>query len=128
MTQTFVIPIAAIGAPRMTRRDTWKKRPCVVAYHQWRDIVRAHCKDVPSADRVEALRVYCRFVPPGSMRRRKVVCGSLKRTKPDVDNIAKAVMDCLWEQDQAIADVRVRKVWSLDENMQIEIESAPSAE
>ena len=34
--------ITPVPAPRMTRSDRWKKRPCVLRYFAFRDEVKAH--------------------------------------------------------------------------------------
>src|SRR3990167_9026587 len=38
---TFTIKGEPMGKPRMTRRDKWKQRPCVLAYRSWADSARA---------------------------------------------------------------------------------------
>ena len=35
-----------MGKPRMTQRDKWKKRPCVLRYHAFRDKMRHVIKSI----------------------------------------------------------------------------------
>ena len=42
-TPSFLIPVTPMGAPRQTQRDKWAKRPVVVRYHAFRDVVRLTC-------------------------------------------------------------------------------------
>jgi len=109
----------------MTQRDKWAKRPEVVRYRDWCDLVRATAgKDVPDASLVRELNWTAYFEPPQSwsMKTRAAVIGTCHRQKPDRDNIDKAILDCLWpEGDSAIAAGTIRKVWDWNARLEIEI-------
>ena len=49
-----------VPKPRMTQRDKWAKRPCVLRYRMWADMVRATVgQAVPSAGHIHlVLRFY----------------------------------------------------------------------
>lgn len=46
-----------------------------------------------------------------SGKERERMMGTFKDTKPDVDNIQKGVLDCLFEQDQLLVRVMAEKIW-----------------
>lgn len=47
-----------------------------------------------------------------SQKKRAQVAGHPHQTKPDADNMLKAVCDCLREEDSGIWSVSMRKYWS----------------
>lgn len=108
------IPGSPIGKPRMTQRDKWKKRPCVLRYREWADKVRDAAGTIPSAGKVRSLSWVATFVPPDSWSKKKrdASIGTLHRSKPDRDNIDKAVLDILYPGgDSAIALGSIEKRW-----------------
>lgn len=117
------IPGKPIGKPRMTQRDKWKKRPCVMRYRDWADVARIHAGDVPKPDRIESLDWTAYFAPPQSWskKRRAAALGTLHRSKPDRDNIDKSVLDVLFPDDSGIASGHIRKVWGVPERIEIVI-------
>lgn len=119
----LVIPGPAPGKPRMTNRDRWAKRPAVVRYRDWCDLVRSIAGDVPAAEKVTCVDITAHFEPPKSWSKRKRCAhiGAMHRTKPDCDNITKAVLDCLWQDDSRIAWTITRKRWDWNARLEIEI-------
>jgi Holliday junction resolvase RusA-like endonuclease len=111
--QRIWLPGTPIGKPRMTQRDRWAKRPAVVRYREWADRLRAAAGPVPPAETVLELAILAQFEPPKSWskKRRVAVIGELHRSKPDLDNVAKAVMDALFPEDSAIAKGTFEKRW-----------------
>jgi Holliday junction resolvase RusA-like endonuclease len=48
-----------------------------------------------------------------SEAKKAAMAGSAHRQKPDIDNVAKAVLDALWpDGDEAVAWLTARKVWA----------------
>lgn len=120
----LVIPGPAPGKPRMTRRDKWAQRECVMRYRDWCDRVRQIANgDIPAAESVAELNWAAFFAPPKSWskKRRVAAIGTLYREKPDRDNIDKAILDCLFQQDKAIAVGRIEKRWDWHARLEIEI-------
>lgn len=119
----FTIQGEPIGAPRMTRRDKWKKRPCVERYFAWKDSARAAAGVLPMADHIESLSWTAYFEPPQSWSKlkRTAVIETLHRSKPDRDNIDKAVLDALFERDAAIARGTIQKLWDWTPRLEVEI-------
>lgn len=101
--------IQLIGKPRMTQRDRWKKRPCVLRY-------RAMCDEL----RLSGLKLPSRFLliaflpmPASWPATRKRACdGQPHLNKPDADNISKGCMDALSPSDSHHWDGRCIKLWA----------------
>lgn len=110
-----IINILAMGKPRMTRSDRWKKRDCVLRYRSWCDELRAAIGEIPQ----DAYRVdwtaYFPIPKSYSKKQREAMKGQLHQVKPDRDNIDKAVCDALFKQDQVIAQGSQCKMWSTDD-------------
>lgn len=119
----IVVPGAAVGKPRMTQRDTWKKRPCVVRYRSWADVARLVAGRLPPATSIERLDWTAYFAPPPSWSKTKraAALGELHRARPDRDNIDKAVLDALFASDAAIAQGTICKRWGEPPRLEITI-------
>lgn len=111
----------------MTQRDRWKKRPCVERYHAWADKVREEVRkqigSIPDPATILALNWTAYFVPPASWskKRRDAALGERHRTKPDRDNIDKAILDVLFKDDSAISDGTIKKRYDWIPRLEIEI-------
>lgn len=100
-----------MGKPRMTQRDVWMKRDCVVRYRAYCDTIRAHAGKIPV--NVWHIEVIAKIPMPDSWSAKKRACmhGKLHRQKPDFDNTLKAVADALFSDDSVIGDGRTTKFW-----------------
>lgn len=111
-----IYPIAPNTKPRMTQRDKWKKRPCVLQYHAFKDEVRLRKVKVPERHHVIFV------VPmPGSWSKKKKaeMDGKPHQKRPDADNFWKALLDAVFEEDSHIWDARVTKVWGYEGQIKI---------
>lgn len=106
MTKYHVTPI---GKPRMTRSDKWKQRPAVMRYRFFCDDVRLHDIRLPEAG------AHVTFVIPmpqsWSKKKRALMNGKPRKVKPDIDNLEKALLDALFDNDAHIWDLRKTKIW-----------------
>lgn len=106
MTTYLVTPI---GKPRMTRSDKWKQRPAVMRYRFFCDDVRLHDIRLPEAG------AHVTFVIPmpqsWSKKKRAMMDGKPHQKKPDIDNLEKALLDALFDNDAHIWDLRKTKIW-----------------
>lgn len=133
----FDVPGKPMAKPRMTQRDKWQKRPCVMRYRSWCDLAsecfekalnQAGFTSGLSAYQVDSLSWVAHFEPPKtwSGKRRTLVLGELHRSRPDRDNIDKAVLDSLFphgrEGDSAIAQGCIKKLYSEESKVVIRIE------
>ena len=121
---TYDIPIVPMGKPRMTQRDRWKKRPVVVRYRAWCDELRLHVKGLPETHLIDDFSWTAVIPMPKSWSRKKRTehCGQIHRSRPDRDNIDKAILDCLFKEDSGIGPGRLDKRWGETGRLTIEIE------
>jgi Holliday junction resolvase RusA-like endonuclease len=119
----FTIPGTPIGKPRQTRSDKWKKRPCVLRYREWADLARECAGRLPVAESVIDLSWTAHFEPPKSWSeaKRAAAWGELHRQSPDRDNIDKAILDALYQEDKAIAMGTLKKVWGFPPRVEVNV-------
>lgn len=111
------IRIKPVPKPRMTRADKWKKRPSVVAYREFADELRLKFKgEVP-----EKIRIIFHMPMPKSWSFKKRVAhlDEPHQQKPDIDNLVKAVLDALCEDDSFVYSVYATKVWDKEAGIDI---------
>jgi len=115
--------VKPMGKPRMTRRDKWKKRPCVVRYRAFADALRLAAGELPPTELIEDLSWVATFAFPKSYSKKKrtALMGQLHRSTPDRDNCDKAVLDILFKQDSAIAKGTIEKRWGETDSLEIVI-------
>lgn len=101
--------ITPMGKPRMTRSDKWKQRPEVLRYRAFKDEVRLNKVSLPESG------YHITFVIPmpqsWSKKKKTEMNGKPHQQKPDKDNLEKALLDAIFEDDCLIWDGRVSKVW-----------------
>jgi Holliday junction resolvase RusA-like endonuclease len=118
---SFTVPGEPVGKPRMTRRDKWQKRDCVLRYRDYCDRIRAAAQEISHIpDKIEAF-VYIAMPPSWSQRKKKEMAGHPHRTKPDGDNLLKAVCDALFEEDSVLWSKHVEKFWCWEGQERTEI-------
>lgn len=104
-----VYDICPLPKPRMTQKDRWAKRPAVMRYRTFCDEVRLKRLQLPSNGS------HVTFVLPmpasWSKKKRAASAGQPHQQKPDVDNLMKALMDALYDDDSGVWDVRISKIW-----------------
>lgn len=102
-------PITPVPSPRMTRRDKWKKRPCVLRYRAFRDEVRLRRVTLPIPYKVT---FWLPMPKSWSRKRRAAWAGMPHLNKPDKDNLEKALLDSLYKNDSAVWSGWVEKRWA----------------
>lgn len=101
-------PVTPNTKPRMTRSDKWKQRPAVMKYRQFKDAVRLYGITLPVCYHV----IFVIPMPQSWSKKRKAeMVGSPHMPTPDKDNLEKALLDALYEDDSHKWDGRVTKVW-----------------
>lgn len=111
-----VIRVEPMGAPRQVRSDKWKPRDCILRYRAFRDIVRLQVRTLPDQLRV---RFHISMPPSWTAKKREAMCGQPHRTKPDIDNLCKALMDAVMVDDKSIWRIEAEKVWSHEGSIEI---------
>lgn len=116
------LDVLPMGKPRMTKRDVWKKRPVVLRYRAFCDELRlavARAKLVMPHG--AAVVTFLMPMPGGwSQRKRAAMDNRPHQVRPDVDNMLKAVLDALFENDAAVYDIHPSKYWSTQPGILIE--------
>ena len=101
--------ILPMGKPRMTRADKWKKRPQVMRFRAFCDHVRLLGATMPESNS------HITFILPmpksWSKKKRQQFDGKPHQSKPDFDNLVKALSDAIYEDDAHIWDARITKLW-----------------
>ncbi len=106
------IPIVPVPKPRMTRSDAWKKRPAVVRYFAFKDELRGLVRGSLEPD--VSLVFYLPMPKSWSEKKRVAMCGSPHQKKPDIDNLIKAFLDALCDDDSYVYAIRAEKYWAYD--------------
>jgi Holliday junction resolvase RusA-like endonuclease len=100
--------ITPLGKPRMTQRDKWKQRPCVMRYRAFKD----QCREagIELGEKVSVI-----FVLPmpksWSKKKKDEMRDQPHQQKPDIDNLQKALFDAVLEDDSGIWSVNCSKFW-----------------
>lgn len=126
MLRPFVVHGQPVGKPRMTQRDKWMQRPCVLRYRDWCDLVR-------DAARIEApmrltrhvnlfVVAYLPIPAAWSAANRLALQGKPHTAKPDADNLLKSISDALFENDELIWSATIQKRWADSGGPRVEIE------
>jgi Holliday junction resolvase RusA-like endonuclease len=110
----YEIEIAPMGKPRMVRSDSWKKRPCVTRYWAFKDELNFLCKKAGYGQRNQLFATFHIPMPKSwNKGKRALMLEQNHDQKFDIDNIVKAVLDCLLpDGDEKVHTVCVNKVWS----------------
>lgn len=105
------IDITPVPKPRMTQRDKWAKRPAVVRYYAFCDKLRSQWGNRRVADSI-TLAFYVPMPKSWSKSKRQEMDGQPHQQKPDIDNLVKAFLDALCEDDSYVWNVDASKYWS----------------
>jgi len=123
------IDIDPMGKPRMTRRDRWAKRPCVIRYWEYKDKIKdavnghAELSQLIAANAIIGLSWTAYFTMPKSWSKKKKdeYRGQLHTSKPDRDNVDKGIMDAIFAKDEIIAHGAICKKWDDGGGARIEL-------
>ena len=106
------IRLDPVAKPRMTRSDTWKHRPVVDKYFRFKDTLVAltQLKNFKLADsyKVEFLIA---MPKSWSISKKQSSSGLPHKQKPDLDNLLKALNDCLIKEDSIVWNIEASKIW-----------------
>ncbi len=105
--------------PRMTRSDRWKKRPCVVRYHEFKDQVRA--SNIQLSESGLSIIFEIKMPKSWSKKQKEKMNGMAHKQKPDLDNLLKALFDAVYEEDSHIWNYEASKVWAYEGGITVEI-------
>jgi Holliday junction resolvase RusA-like endonuclease len=101
----------------MSQRDKWAKRAPVLRYRAFCDRVRLMRIEVPPACRV----VFHIPMPASwSEKKRRDCVGQPHLSKPDLDNLQKALLDAVYEDDSCVWRIHAMKVWAREGAIEVE--------
>ena len=112
----YVLNVNPMGKPRMTRADSWKKRPTVVKYWGLKDEITLQANKIglsglPSY--IKSLTFYIEMPKSWSKKKKQEMSGKPHQQKPDIDNCMKSVFDILCSDDSHVYKVdNLAKYWS----------------
>lgn len=106
-------PQRGLPKPRMTRADTWKKRPIVLKYWDYKDDLNKWANENNFTLGEEICVVFNIPIPKSWSKKKKAeMLNANHKQKPDIDNLLKGLMDALLEEDSHVHTVFSRKIWA----------------
>lgn len=120
----YVLNINPHTKPRMTISDKWKHRPCVDAYFAFKDELireakRVKLPELPS--QIKLIEFHIEMPESWSLKKKNEYYRKPHQQTPDIDNLNKALFDCLLKQDNYIWSVKVEKYWDIEGFILIEL-------
>lgn len=100
--------ITPVPKPRQTRSDKWKQRPCVMRYREFADQVRSAGLEI--SDTLNVV-FYLPMPASWSKEKREEMYLQPHQQKPDIDNLVKALLDAVFDDDSHIYKIRAVKFW-----------------
>lgn len=109
----YTFDIEPIGKPRMVRSDKWSERTCVNNYWAYKDslVSKAISKRYKVGKRLQ-IEFYLSMPKSWSEKKKAKYDCSPHTQKPDIDNMIKAFLDCLCDNDSFVWDIRASKRWA----------------
>jgi Holliday junction resolvase RusA-like endonuclease len=121
MNDMIVFEIDPSPAPRMVKSDVWRKRPVVLRYFVYRDNLRLLAK-LHKYTLTETLSIVF-FIPmpvSWSEKKKRDMNGGPHQSRPDIDNLCKAFLDCLEDEDSYVWRIEAEKRWAYVGSIQIQ--------
>ena len=120
----YILNVDPHTKPRMTVRDKWKHRSCVDAYYSFKDQLifeskRVKLPELP--DQIKLIEFHIEMPGSWSVKKKKDHYRKPHQQTPDVDNLNKALFDCLLKQDCQIWSVKIEKYWDIEGFILIEL-------
>lgn len=106
----------------MTRADAWRKRPCVVRYNEYKAIIRSIVGEIIMIPDAINMRFFLPMPPSWSEKKKAAMCHKGHRSKPDIDNLEKGLMDALLKDDAGVWRTNKVKLWDYQSVARVELE------
>ena len=109
----YIFNVTPVAKPRMTQRDKWANRPCVLKYWSFKEEMLLLANEMKFTLPDQFLIVYnIPFPKSYSKKKRKELIGTPHKMKPDIDNLNKAVLDTFMIEDASVWSTWTRKFWA----------------
>lgn len=120
MKKPIILNIEPIGKPRMVKSDAWAGRECVKRYWQYKDDLNILAKSqrytpINTLD----VKFYLSMPKSWSEKKKESMNGKYHTSKPDIDNLIKAFLDCLIDDDSGIYKITASKYWATKGRIEI---------
>lgn len=105
--------ITPMGKPRIVRSDIWSGRKCVSDYYAFKDrlVLQARRKRFKVKNTL-TLEFQIPMADSWSDKKKKIQAGKPHLYKPDIDNLVKAFLDSLCEDDSHVWNLTACKKWA----------------
>jgi len=102
--------VVPVSKPRMTQKDRWAKRIPVQRYWAFKDEVRLKKIVVKECG---STVTFCLPMPQSwSKKKRDAMRGQPHQQKPDIDNLLKALLDAIFDEDERVWSISCSKKWA----------------
>ncbi len=116
----MILNVPPCSKPRMTQRDRWAKRQCVLDFFAFRDRIKQEIKekaalliDEPPFNWDELNIIFLVPMPKSwSKKKKALMAGKPMQQRPDIDNYLKGLFDATHEEDATIWKVTASKIWT----------------
>lgn len=121
----YRLDLSPVAKPRMVRSDKWKSRAITNHYWAFKDELKLKAnltglKELPSE--IENIHFTIPMPESWSKKKKEEMNGKPHLQTPDLDNLIKALQDCLCSQDKHIWKIGlIQKVWGEEGEIFIQI-------
>lgn len=114
MKKSIILDIEPIGKVRMVRSDAWSGRVAVAKYWKYKDDLNklANSNQYKIKNKLK-VKFYLSMPKSWSSRKKTRMDKKPHDSKPDLDNLLKAFMDCLMENDSKVYKIESSKYWAI---------------
>ena len=115
----MIYKITPCTKPRQTQRDKWLSPPRqpVAKYRAFKDEIRLHCVAIPYSN--AHITFHLPMPKTWSKAKKNDMRGQPHQTTPDKDNLEKALLDAVYDNDCMVWDSRVTKLWADEGGIEI---------
>jgi len=104
--------IIPVSKPRMTQSDRWKKRLVVLQYWAYRDEIFYGALAQGYRPSFELMMEFVLPMPKSWSKSKKgKMVGEPHQQTPDIDNLEKACLDSLFDDDKKVHKIMASKIW-----------------
>lgn len=99
----------------MVRSDAWRQRPAVLAYWQYKAELEKQARALSyQIGHTLDIEFFLPMPASWSKKKRLEMNGAPHQNKPDIDNLIKAFLDCLKQNDSDVWSVTATKRWGVE--------------
>lgn len=112
ISKEMCLDIIPVAKPRMTQSDRWKKRLVVLQYWTYRDEIFYGALAQGYRPSFELIMEFVLPMPQSwSKSKKEKMVGEPHQQTPDIDNLEKACLDSLFDDDKKVHKIMASKVW-----------------